>query len=236
MSSQSFRSVAWILLTVTGISLPVGADSSAGRDIHGRITGQAAPLDGLVDFRDAVVFFRPVSGATAPLQPTEVVMRMEDKAFNPAVVAVVAGSVVRFPNSDPILHNAFSTSTSTAFDLGFYGAGEERAVTFAEAGLVRVYCNVHHSMAAYVMALDTPYFTRPDATGRFSLRIPGDAEGTLYIWHPQARVERISISPATEPDAISSALQVSLAFNGRRVPRHLNKHGKPYRKRLRPGY
>jgi plastocyanin len=229
----------FFLLLLGSTTVPPGvahALEESSRELQGRLVTAALDTDSPPDFREAIIFLRPDEPAAVDDLSAVVEMRMEGKAFKPGVLAVTVGTTVSFPNVDPIIHNAFSTSTSSAFDLGFYGAGEQRSVTFEQAGLVRVYCNVHHAMAGYIMALDTPYFTQPDAAGRFALTVPAGTSGTLYIWHPQARVERLDIVAESENAVANQPLQVSMTFNGRRVPRHLNKHGKPYRKLTRPGY
>ena len=132
------------------------------------------------------------------------------------------GSKVRFPPGS-ILHNAFSVSGGNAFDVGLYGRGAGKAVAFEEPGLVRVFCNVHQQMAAYVLVVDTPYSTAPDKKGTFSLAgLPAGA-GTLSVWHERGELASQAVTlPAAAP------LRLSLAVSKPRVPRHLNKFGKAY--------
>ena len=176
------------------------------------------------EVRDAIVYWIPERPMAPPpgAQPVEIVMR--EKEFLPHVVAVTRGSSVRFPNADPILHNVFSVSPENAFDLGLYGTGPGRSVRLDATGLVRVYCNVHHTMAAHVLVLETPHFVSPGPSGEFSLAGLPDGAGTLHVWH--ARTEPWSRSltlPLTEP------VEVSLEITRRRVAPHLDKSGRPYR-------
>ena len=227
------------LLVLAGVSLSPSVSHAleeGSRELQGRLVPAAMDVDSPPDFREAIIFLRPDEPVPVDGSSTVVEMRMEGKAFKPGMLAITVGTTVDFPNVDPIIHNAFSTSTSNSFDLDFYGAGEQRSVTFDRAGLVRVYCNVHHAMGAYIMVLDTPYFTQSDAAGRFALSIPAGTGGTLYAWHPQARVERFAIGKPPENGAENRFLEIAMTFNGRRVPRHLDKHGKPYRTQARPDY
>ena len=74
--------------------------------------------------QDAIVYFRPkVPPAVAPVTQIPV-MGTRRKQFVPRVLAITVGSQVRFPNEDPILHNAFSTSKDNSFDVGLYGQGD----------------------------------------------------------------------------------------------------------------
>lgn len=172
---------------------------------------------------EAVVYWRPRQPVTlvAPEEPLVVTTRR--KAFLPRSLPIVVGSQVRFPNEDAILHNAFSTSAGNAFDTGLYGAGEGDTVRFEQAGLVRVYCNVHQSMVAHILVLDTPYFTRPDRSGRFTMKLPA-GPGELFVWHERATLWRKPLSIEA-----FSTVDVQLDLSRRRVPAHLNKFGKPYR-------
>jgi plastocyanin len=186
------------------------------------------------EYADAVVYFVAAGSATAPApaaQPAE--MQMQNKGFVPRVLPITAGTEVKFPNLDPILHNAFSTSTNNSFDLGFYGGGEAHTHKFAEPGLVRVYCNVHHAMVAYVLVLNTPHFARVGAGGEFTLKDLPAAAGELYVWHPRADVVKQSLDfSKTEvpPGAFS------LSLTQRRIPQHMNKEGKAYRRSRERSY
>ena len=73
------------------------------------------------------------------------------KEFSPHVLVIPAGSTVSFPNHDPFNHNVFSVSEPNQFDLGLYGRGEAKGYTFTSPGLVRVFCNIHPRMVAFVL-------------------------------------------------------------------------------------
>jgi plastocyanin len=183
------------------------------------------------DLQDTVVFYSP--DAKVKLKPLsgDNSVTMRGKSFIPHVLVITAGSSVSFPNGDPILHNIFSTSTGNDFDLGLYGHGESKRVTLAHPGLVRVYCNVHHEMFAYILVLDTPYFTHPRDDGSFELRDLPAGPGELTVWNPRGQVWHQHLdSPATAP------LAVQMALNRAGVPAHFNKFGKPYDKNAEPGY
>ena len=65
------------------------------------------------------------------------VMEQRDSTFVPHVLPIVRGSTVDFPNRDLVLHNLFSLSGPTSFDLGRYRIegippGRYRAVAWHE--------------------------------------------------------------------------------------------------------
>ena len=90
--------------------------------------------------------------------------------FVPGLIAVQRGATVRFPNLDDEYHSVFSYSKTKSFDLGRYRKEESPpTVTFDKAGLVKVYCEIHDHMRGTILVLDTPYFAKTDAAGRYRL-------------------------------------------------------------------
>jgi plastocyanin len=181
--------------------------------------------------QDAVVYFRPKAPPKVRPAAAPYLMGTRRKQFVPRVLPITVGSQVRFPNEDPILHNAFSTSKDNGFDVGLYGEGEGQVVTFAHAGYVRVYCNVHHSMIGHILVLDTPFFTQPDASGNFRLADVPAVPGDLVVWHERATPWVREMTPGA---GALPAMQLELSQ--RRVPAHMNKFGKPYGRSSDGGY
>lgn len=209
----------------------------AGAALAADISGQIKLSSGgralrPVEAVDAVVYFRPRTPVAPSAPQTPFVLATERKSFTPRVLPIPVGGTVVFPNNDPILHNAFSTSSGNAFDVGLYGQGEQsEPVRFVNPGLVRVYCNVHHSMVAHIVVLDTPFFAVPDEHGRFRLRGVPEGPGELLLWHERSTLWRKALEIQGD-----HSQEISLELNRRRVPQHLNKFGKPYRRSRDDGY
>jgi len=115
----------------------------------------------------------------APAKPEPVLDQME-LTFVPRLLPVTLGTVVRFRNSDALLHNVFSSSSRvSAFDLGTYPRGEERTVRFDRPGVSVVLCNVHPQMAAFVLVIETPFWVLTDDRGDY--RIDGLPAGPAML-------------------------------------------------------
>jgi len=212
------------------VAAPVPAPDAATLNI---VRGQISLSSGGRPLRsdeaaDAVVYFRPATPVPVTIPDAAFVLTTERKTFVPRVLPIPVGARVRFPNNDPILHNVFSTAKEAAFDLGLYGRSEGEDYRFTQPGVIRVYCNVHHAMVAHVLVMDTPFFAKPDAQGRFRLVGVPTGPGELLIWHERAQLWRQAIDVGADVD-----IKVPLELSKRRVPPHLNKTGQPYR-RTRP--
>ena len=150
-------------------------------------------------------------------------MTTRKKQFTPRVLVVPRGGRVRFTNEDPILHNVFSVSSGNAFDLGFFRGGPGKEQRFAEPGVVRVFCNVHHDMVAYLLVVDTPHVVAPGADGSFVLSGLPKGPGRLTVWHEQADPWTADLQL---PQGTPVAARVEIVRP--RVPPHLNKVGRSY--------
>jgi hypothetical protein len=93
------------------------------------------------------------------------------------------GQTVAFPNDDRIMHNVFSYSRAGNFDLGLYGQGESRRVTFDRSGPVRLFCSIHSSMHATLYVAPTPHHAVTDTKGRFVIRNVPVGNYLLETWH-----------------------------------------------------
>ena len=228
-SRAVLRALAALLLLLGGVAQLLG-QSGAGAKIETQVvlvgegSRDASPAE-------AVVAWEPATATPASTpRPGTFELATRDKAFEPSWLVVPAGSTVRFPNHDPILHNVFSVSPGNAFDVGLYGRGEGEKAVLAAPGVVRVFCNVHRQMYSHVLVLATRWFAHPDASGKVRLEGLPAGRGRLLLWHERTDVQARELS---SPSAAPAVLQLDLTR--RRVPPHFNKLGRPYDRRDRYG-
>jgi plastocyanin len=125
-------------------------------------------------------------------EPGRVMMDQRNETFVPRLLAITTGTTVDFPNSDSVFHNVFSLSRARRFDLGRYAAGRSKAVTFDRPGVVRVFCDIHSHMSAFVVVFNHPFFRVTDADGRFRMDPVPAGSYTLVGWYEgEARTERV---------------------------------------------
>ena len=76
----------------------------------------------------------------------EHVVAQKNKSFSMKKLTVKVGDTVKFVNEDSFAHNVFSLSAAKSFDLGSFGNGGTKSVTFDKPGRVEVECAVHPDM------------------------------------------------------------------------------------------
>jgi len=154
------------------------AGPAYGAELAGTAQVSGKPAQNTVIWLDAP--------AAPPLvQTTPVVIDQRNISFSPHVLVVRVGTSVEFPNNDHVFHNVFSFKDGKKFDLGMYPAGVKgKLVVFDKPGLSRIFCNIHPNMAAYVVAVYTPYYGLSDSRGVFSVNGVPAGTYTYHAWRP----------------------------------------------------
>jgi plastocyanin len=146
-------------------------------------------------------------GAFEQTEPGRAVMDQRNETFVPHVLAITTGTTVDFPNSDRIYHNVFSLSKPAKFDLGRYPVGRSRAIRFDRPGIVRVFCDIHSHMNAFILVFSHPYFALSDTEGHY--RIDNVPPGTYQVvaWNEGVTSDP---KPAVVPDGAATELDFLL--------------------------
>lgn len=140
-----------------------------------------------------VVVYLLAEGET-PTPPTRVAsIAQRNLAIAPHVTVVQVGTRIDFPNEDKVFHNLFSLSSPHPFNLGRYPRPQSRSEVFRKAGVVRMFCDIHSDMSGVILVVDTPYFTRPDASGHFVLDGIPEGRHKLVAWHESAGADTVEV-------------------------------------------
>ena len=220
------RLIGLVVLAASLGPMQANAQTPVARtvEVSGRIVILEKDNKPSPDLGDAVLYLEGSGLTVAVARPVTVEIAITDKAYAPHVLVVPVGSAVRFPNHDPFNHNVFSQSEPNQFDLGLYGRGEAKSQTFANPGLVRVYCNVHPRMVAYIQVMGNRYYAQPGADGSFTMANVPPGQYRLHVWHERVPAEVVTDITAGSGDA----LQITLDARGYRWEPHRNKYGKNY--------
>ena len=216
--------VAVVMATVilTAASLPHAARNGAlrGRVEIRRAVSAAVPRASVADndilvkapdftdrLRSVVYLETAPRAAFEQIEPGHAVLDQRNETFVPHLLAITTGTTVDFPNSDRIYHNVFSLSKTKTFDLGRYAAGRSQSVRFDRPGIVRVFCDIHSHMNAFILVFNHRFFSVTDADGHY--RIENIPPGTYnaIAWNEGLASEPRS---ATVPDGGSAELDFQI--------------------------
>jgi len=165
----------FLAISVTTIVMPVTADTVSGM----------VYVDGTA-LADVVVTATPsnYTGKAAQTETESVSMALDQKSreFVPHVLAVRTGTPVFFPNSDDIRHHVYSFSQAKRFELKLYKGTPKVPIVFNHPGIVALGCNIHDWMLGYIFVTDSPYLTKTDVFGHWSLELP-KGNYQIVFWH-----------------------------------------------------
>ncbi|MCO4783303.1 MAG: hypothetical protein KC646_13335 [Candidatus Cloacimonetes bacterium] len=133
--------------------------------------------------KNAVVWVE-IDGHKPRRKPRLEKMTQKEKQFFPKVMVAPVNTKVWFPNLDPIFHNIFSYNKVKSLDLGQY-KGDGKPVVFEESGVYPIGCEIHPWMSAYIVIVNSEFFAKSNAGGKFTLKNLKSGKHTINIWSPE---------------------------------------------------
>jgi Carboxypeptidase regulatory-like domain len=178
--------------TITGTVKFVGALPKLGstpvtknRDVCGEHkASEALVLSAAKGVKGGVVLLEGV--ARGKKGGGEVVLDNSQCVFVSHVTGAGLKDRVSIRNSDPILHNTHGfRGTPTAFNVAMPTKGQMIEVTkyLKSPGVIRVLCDAHPHMSAWLIVHDSPYFAVTDDTGTFSITDVPPGTYKVTMWH-----------------------------------------------------
>lgn len=154
--------------------------------VKGEVDGEDIVADAKGFVKWAFVYVKSgLEGKKFDVPKTPVVIQQQTCRYSPHVVGVMVGQDLKMRSGDPILHIPHVNPVNNK-EWGFSQAkiGEERSKQFtAPEVMVRLICDVHRWMEAWIGVLDHPYFAVSEAGGKFEIKGLPPGKYTLEIWH-----------------------------------------------------
>ena len=110
----------------------------------------------------------PPPGAPLAAGTEKVALDQKGCVFVPRVVVVPAGGTVDFLNSDRLLHNIHATPKRNVSFNRTQPKSRTIPITFAKPEIVRINCDLHSWMMAWVVVAAHPYYAVTGADGQFA--------------------------------------------------------------------
>lgn len=172
-------------VTIAGLAprlppLPVTKDA--------KICGVNKPDEALVigtggGIKNAVIW---IAGAAPAKDAARATVRLDQQAcrFEPHVAVVPAGGTVEMLNSDPVLHHPHAQlGEQKLWDFPMPIKGHTVARKLDKAQTLRMTCDSHPWMRAYVQVLDSAAYAITDDQGNFTIANAPPGKQKLKLWH-----------------------------------------------------
>jgi hypothetical protein len=109
-------------------------------------------------------------------------MDQEQCVFVPRVMVVPAGGTVESLNTDRLLHNLHSNSKGNPTFNRTQPRGRTIPIVLKEREIIRVDCDLHPWMRAWVVVADHPFYAVTNDQGEFMLDNVPPGEYTFQLW------------------------------------------------------
>lgn len=225
------------LLIALGLITPCAlADVAEFHTVVGtiQISGTKVKTQGAKSQKEVVVYLEKVGDQAYPSPPAEpVLLDQKSLVFSPHVMAIQKGSTVAFLNSDTTEHNIFCADETCQIvgninskkpeflNLGTFAGGEKASYTFERSGEAVILCKLHPEMAAYIVVLETPYFTIAEIaeatqSATFSIDNVPAGEYVVKTWNKRCESQQQEITVSAEG---ADALKIDLRRKQKRRKR-----------------
>jgi hypothetical protein len=141
-----------------------------------------------------------LEGKTFAVPATPVVIDQQGCWFHPRVLGIQTGQTLHVTNSDPVTHNIHPLAQINREWNHSQGQGDAplaRRFIKPEV-MIRVKCNIHSWMHAFIGVVDHPYFAVTGSDGTF--RMPNIPPGDYVVeaWHETlgTQEQKITVTPS----------------------------------------
>ena len=144
----------------------------------------------------------PALGLRAPAPPVE--LDQKECTFVPHVVVAPINEPVLFLNTDRLLHNLHSISTLNARFNRAQPKGRTIQMAFKIPEKIRIECDLHTWMHAWVVVAEHPFYTVTNDRGAFVLENVPPGSYTLRVWQESLGTvtKDVAVAPQVGTDVI----------------------------------
>lgn len=158
---------------------------------------------------DVVVQLKEVKSGkawSAPAKP--VALNQKGCVFSPHV-QVIAGGNFDIINSDPVLHNTHGYyGKNTAFNVALPVQDGKVTRPLRRPGVVRVDCDAHGWMEAWVIVADNPYYAQTGADGSFTIGDVPPGSYTMVVWQEHTGVVEMPVTVKAKETVTLAAIEL----------------------------
>jgi len=137
-----------------------------------------------------------LEGKTFEPPTTPVTIDQKGCWFEPRVIGIQTGQPLNVTNSDPVTHNIHPMAqVNRAWNQSQDPGSEPLKRKFmAREIMIRVKCNIHSWMRAWIGVVEHPYFAVTGTDGSFELKNLPPGDYTVEAWHEQYGTQEVKVS------------------------------------------
>ena len=179
---------------------------------HGKAYDESMVVNPNGDLANAFIYIKSgLEGKTFEVPATPVTIDQRGCWFHPRVMGIQTGQTLKVTNSDPVTHNIHPLAQINREWNHSQGAGDPPiARKFIKPEImIRVKCNIHSWMHAFIGVVDHPYFAVTGEDGTFEMKNLPPGEYTIEAWQEKlgTQEQKITVTP-------SGKTEINFTFKG----------------------
>ncbi len=188
------------------IPIDMSEDPACVEAHHGKAYDESLVVNAKGDLANVFIYVkRGLEGKTFAVPSPPVTIDQSGCWFRPRVLGIQTNQDLRVVNSDPVTHNIHPMAQINREWNHSQGAGDppiNRKFLKPEV-MVKVKCNIHSWMHAYIGVVDNPYFAVSADDGKFTIGNLPPGTYTIGIWHETlgTQEQQITVAPKSENHA-----------------------------------
>ena len=173
---------------------------------HGKAYDESLVVNPKGDLANVFIYVKKgLEGKTFAVPSTAVTIDQSGCWFRPRILGIQTNQVLRVVNSDPVTHNIHPMAQINREWNHSQGAGDppiSRKFSKPEV-MIKVKCNIHSWMHAYIGVVDNPYFAVSGDDGTFTISNLPPGTYTIGIWHETlgTQEQQVTVAPKSENHA-----------------------------------
>jgi plastocyanin len=193
-------------------TIDMSNDPACAEAHHGKVYDESVVVNPNGTLANVFIYIKSgLEGKQFEVPAAPVVFDQRGCWFQPRVLGVQTGQTLQITNSDPVTHNIHPLAQINREWNHSQGPGEApltRKFPRQEV-MIRVKCNIHSWMRAYIGAVDHPYFAVTGPDGAFEIPNVPPGDYVIEAWQEAMGTQdrNITVTP-------SGKIETSFTFKG----------------------
>jgi plastocyanin len=185
--------------------IDMSSDPACAAAHHGAAYDESLVVNPNGTLANAFVYIKSgLEGKTFETPRAPVTIDQRGCWFRPRVLGIQTGQTLEVTNSDPVTHNIHPLAQVNREWNHSQGEGDAplaRKFIKPEV-MIRVKCNIHSWMHAFIGVVDNPYFAVTGSDGAFAIRNVPPGDYVIGVWTETlgTQEQKVTVGPSGEVD------------------------------------